>query len=84
MFFCVIPLFGYAAHNAFSSCLVVLGSKSELIALHKLSSLCHVTVSLLCLILAVPCVGLQCVTVVFPCHPHLLLYVDYETLCLML
>ena len=29
---------------------------------------CHVTVSALCLFLAVQCVGLQCVIVVFPSH----------------
>ena len=32
----------------------------------------HVTVSILCLFLAVPWVGLQCLIVAFPSHTHLL------------
>ena len=36
---------------------------------------CHLTVSVLCLFLTVPWVGLQCVIVAFPGHTHLLFHV---------
>ena len=40
-------------------------------ALLKLSSLCHEAIGALCLFLAVPWVGLQCVIETCPGHTHL-------------
>ena len=39
-------------------------------------SLCFVTVSVLCLFLTEPWVGMQCVSVVYPCHTHFLCMVN--------
>ena len=55
-----------------SSFAITLKRRMELIALLLLSYGCLVTVNVLWLLLTVPCVGLQCVIVVFPDHTHLL------------
>ena len=46
------------------------------VALLLLSSCGHLAVSVLCLFLTVPWVGLQCVIVAFPGHSHLLFTVE--------
>ena len=53
------------------SCHFILMGKRELVVLLSLSSWCLVIVSVLWLFLTVPCVGLQCVIVVFHDHTHL-------------
>ena len=50
----------------FGPCFVMRAGRFTLIM-----SFCHVTVSALCLFLAVPLVGLQCVIVALPGHTHL-------------
>ena len=50
-----------------------------LVALLFLSYRCIVTINVLWLFLAVPCVGLQYVIVVFPDHTHLL-FVPWHTI----
>ena len=57
-----------------SSFAIVLKRKRELVALLLLSYRFIVTISVLWIFLTVPCVGLQCVIVVFPDHTHLLFY----------
>ena len=41
-----------------------------MVALLVLPFGCFVAICVLCLFHTVPCVGLQCVIVVFPCHTH--------------
>ena len=48
------------------------GKESWLLDFYCLLGWCHMAVSVLCLFLAVPCVGLQCVIVTFPYLTHLL------------
>ena len=54
--------------------MVVLQSfwRRELVALLYLPFVCHVTVSILFLLLKISRVDLQCVIVAFPCHIRLL------------
>ena len=52
---------------------IILKRKRKLVALLLLSYICIVTINVLWLFLAVPWVGLQCVTVVFLDHTHFLL-----------
>ena len=65
-------MFWYSLLCVFSSFAIILARKRELVALLLLSFRCIVTVNILWLYLTVPWVGLQCVTVVFPDHTHLL------------
>ena len=58
--------------NVLSSSEIIFLRKKELIALLQLSSCCRVAVSIVCLFLAVPWVGLWYVLVAFPGHTHLL------------
>ena len=74
-------LFCYAFLCVHSSFAIIFKSKKKLVALLLLSYRCIVTIHVLCLILAVPWVGLQFVIVVFPDHAHLLFVV---VLCLVL
>ena len=60
-----------------SSFAIILMGKRELVALLSLSSWCLVIVVLL--LLAVPCVCLQFVIVVFPDHTHLIFYYIVST-----
>ena len=62
----------YALLFVHSSCAIILMRKRKLGALHNFSYRCIVTINVLWLFLAVRWVGLQCVTVVFPDHTHLL------------
>ena len=60
MYFCV--------HSSFA---IILKRKRKLVVVLLLFSYrCLVTVNVRWLFLAVPCVGLQCVSVVFPDHTH--------------
>ena len=52
-----------------------LKQKRKLVALLELSYRCIVTKNVLRLFLIVPWVGLQCVIVVFPDHPHLFIII---------
>ena len=65
--FCVLCLFCYAILCGLSCFSIIMIKLIELAALQLLSSLCLVTISVLWLFLAMPCVGLHCVIVVFPC-----------------
>ena len=65
-------LFCYAAHGILSGLAVVLVVRIVLVAMLCLSSWCLVNTIVL-LILMVPYVGLQCVTVVYPDHTYFLL-----------
>ena len=51
---------------------IILKRKRKPVALLLLSYRCIVTINVLWLFLTVPCVGLQCVIVVFPDHTHFL------------
>ena len=66
-----LSLFWYALRYVLSSFAIVLTRKRELVALLVLCFGCIVSVYVLWLFLMVPCVGLQFVIVVFPCHTHL-------------
>ena len=62
---------------AFCAVLIVLSiftiislGKRDLVASLKLSSCCHLAVSVLCLFLKIPWVGLQCVVESFLIHTH--------------
>ena len=57
---------------SFFSFVIILMVKRELVALFCLSSLCIVIIIIMWLFLLVPCIGLQCVIVVYPDHTHLL------------
>ena len=57
---------------------LVLKRKRKLVALLLLSYRCIVTITVLCLFLTVPWVGLQFVIVVFPNHTHLLFWKHNE------
>ena len=61
---CFWSLFCYALLSVLSSFAIILTRKRELVPLLKISSLCFVNVSLLCLFLTVSWVGLKCVNVV--------------------
>ena len=63
--FCVLCLFYYAVLYGLSCFAIILIKLIELAALQLLSSLCLVTIRVMWLFLAMPCVGLQCVIVVF-------------------
>ena len=63
--FCVLCLFCYAVLYGLSCFAIILIKLRELAALQLLSPLFLVTFSVLWLFLAIPCVGLQCVIVVF-------------------
>ena len=65
-------LFWYALLCAQSSFVIILKRKRNMVALLLLSYRCIVTINVLWLFLTVPWVCLQCVTVVFPDHTHLL------------
>ena len=65
-------LFCFALLCVHSSFAIILKWKRKLVALLLLSYRCIVTLNVLWLFLAVPCVGSQCVIVVFPDHTHLL------------
>ena len=56
----------------FVSILVLQEEERKRVALLLLSYICHVTVNVLWLFLALPLDGLQCVIVVFPDHTYLL------------
>ena len=62
--FCCALLY---VHSTFA---IILMGKRELVALHDLSSWCHMII--LCLVLAVPWVCLRFVIGVYPYHTHLL------------
>ena len=68
----VLCLSCYALICVHSSFAIILKRKRKLVALLLLSYRCIVTINVLCLILTVPRVGLQCVIVIFPDHTHLL------------
>ena len=58
-------------------------SSFEIISMRKrelVAFLYHVTVSILCLFLTVPWVGMQCVIVVFPGHTHFFMLYVYINL----
>ena len=59
---------------------VILKRKRKLAALLLLSYRCIATTNVLWLLLTVPCVGLQCVIVVFPDHTQLLFIVMLSSL----
>ena len=62
----------FVIHSSFA---IILKRKRKLVAVLLLSCiLCIVTINVMWLFLTVPWVGLQCVTVVFPDHTHLLFY----------
>ena len=65
-------VFNAILNSVLSSFAIILLRKTELVALLKLCPCCRVTVSVLCLFLAVPWVGLWSVIVAFPGHTHLL------------
>ena len=65
-------LFCYMVLIFLSSFAIISLGKRNRVALMQLFSCCDVTVSVLCLLLAVPLFGLQCVIVAVPCHAHLL------------
>ena len=67
-----LSLFWYALLGVHSNFAINLYMKRELVGLLSLSYECLVTVSVTCLFLTVPWVGLQCVIVVFPNHTHFL------------
>ena len=64
-------LIWYSLLFVLSSFAIILTMKRELVALLILSFRCLVTVNALWLFFAVPWVGLQCVSVIFPDHTHL-------------
>ena len=51
---------------------------TKLVASPLLSYRCSVTINVLWFFLAVPCVGLQCVVVVFPDHTHLIFILSID------
>ena len=53
---------------------IILKRKRKLVALLLLSYRCIITINVIWLFLTMPCVGLQCVIVVFPDHTHLLFF----------
>ena len=63
-----MSLFCYAVLSVLSSYAIVLLRKGELL-LYLINIWCHVSVSVLCLLLILLCVGLHCVT--FPGHTPL-------------
>ena len=65
-----LSLFSYALLWVHFSFAIILKRKRRLVALLLLSYRCIVTSHVLWLFLAVPWVGLQCVSVVFPDHTH--------------
>ena len=67
-----LSCFCYALLSVLSSFAIDLTKKRKLVTLLQLSSCCLVTVSVMWLYLALPGVCLQCVSVVFPDHTHLL------------
>ena len=67
----VWSLFCYAVRIVLSSFTIISLRKRELVGLLKLSSCCHVVISILPLFPVVPWVGQQCVIVEFPGHAHL-------------
>ena len=62
-----VPCFVIQYFVSFYDTITLMG-KRELVALLCLSFWCLVTISFLRLFLSVPCIGLQCVTMVFPDH----------------
>ena len=66
--FCYVLL---CVHSIFA---IILKRKRKLVALLLLSYICIVTINTMWLFLTLPWVGLQCVSVVFPDHTHLLFY----------
>ena len=69
--FCPLPYFA-----------IILKTKRKLIALLLLSYKCIVTINVMWLFLEVLWVGLQCVSVAFPDHTHLLLKERLEIICI--
>ena len=67
-----LSLFCYALLCVHSSFAIILKRKRKLVALLLLSYRCIVTINVPWLFLAVSCVGLQRVIVVFPDHTHFL------------
>ena len=67
-----LSLFCYELLCVHSSFAIIFKMKKKLVALLLLSYRCMVTIHVLWLFLAVPWVGMQCVSVVFPDHTHLL------------
>ena len=65
-------MFCYALLCVHSSFVIILKRKRKLVALLVLSYRCIVTINVMWLFLALPCVGLQCVIVLFLNHTHLL------------
>ena len=74
-FFC-LSRFWYALICVLSSFEIIFKRNRELATLLLLSNGCLVTVNVLWLFFTVSCVGLQCVTVPFPDHTHLLFYIN--------
>ena len=66
----VWSLFRYTVLSVLSSFEIISPRKRELVALLYLFPRCHVAVSVLCLFLTVPWVGLQCVSVAFLGHTY--------------
>ena len=66
-----LSLFCCALLGVFSTVVIILKRKRELVALLLLSYGCLVTVNVLRLFFVVPWVGLRFVIVVFPDHTHL-------------
>ena len=75
--FCVCSMFCCAVLCVLSSFTIILVAKKEMVALLCLPSWCLLTLIVLWPFLMVPCVGLQCVIVVFPDHTHLLVLILY-------
>ena len=69
-----LSAFYYVLLCVYSSFAIILKRKRKLVALLLLSYILTVTINVLWLFLTVPCVGLQCIMVEFPNHPHLLYY----------
>ena len=67
-------VFCYALLCVDSSFAIILKRKRKLVALLLLTFRCIVSLNVVWLFLAVPCVGLQCVIVVFLNHTYLLLF----------
>ena len=70
-----LHLFCCALLCVHSSFAIILKRMRKLVAWLLLSYRCTITINVLWLFLTVPCVGLQCVIVVFPGYTHLLFYV---------
>ena len=75
---CVLSLFCTVVPGVLSSVAIISLRKRELVVLPNLPSYCHVAVSIVCLLLVVPWVGLQCVIVAFPGHTRLLFLINFQ------